>query len=86
MHNIICFCQLNINMHLCLQIRKICQADINTEIIFNCQMGSGRTTTGMVIATLVYYKRTGASGTSSTLTIELTKKMRIGSYECCFYE
>ncbi|CAN8267845.1 unnamed protein product [Cochlearia groenlandica] len=43
-------------------IRKISQADINTEIIFNCQMGRGRTTTGMVIATLVYFKRTGASG------------------------
>ncbi|CAA7030575.1 unnamed protein product [Microthlaspi erraticum] len=42
-------------------IRKISQADINTEIIFNCQMGRGRTTTGMVIATLVYFKRTGAS-------------------------
>lgn len=42
-------------------IKKISQADINTEIIFNCQMGRGRTTTGMVIATLVYFKRTGAS-------------------------
>ncbi|XP_010515498.1 PREDICTED: paladin-like isoform X2 [Camelina sativa] len=41
---------------------KICQAaDNNTEIVFNCQMGSGLTTTGMVIATLVYYKRIGAS-------------------------
>nr|KYP71704.1 Paladin [Cajanus cajan] len=43
-------------------VRKISQADINTEIIFNCQMGRGRTTTGMVIATLVYLNRIGASG------------------------
>ncbi|KAK7284493.1 hypothetical protein RJT34_19239 [Clitoria ternatea] len=43
-------------------VRKISQADVNTEIIFNCQMGRGRTTTGMVIATLVYLNRIGASG------------------------
>ena len=50
---------------MCLQIRKISQADINTEIIFSCQMGRGNTTAGMVIATLLYFKRPGASGTSS---------------------
>lgn len=33
-----------------------------TEIVFNCQMGRGRTTTGMVIATLIYINRIGASG------------------------
>ncbi|KFK34389.1 hypothetical protein AALP_AA5G138900 [Arabis alpina] len=43
-------------------IRKISQAAINTEIIFNCPTGRALTTTGMVIATLVYFKRTGASG------------------------
>ncbi|KAG4396590.1 hypothetical protein GLYMA_19G223200v4 [Glycine max] len=43
-------------------VNKISQADVNTEIIFNCQMGRGRTTTGMVIATLVYLNRIGASG------------------------
>ncbi|KAE9615911.1 hypothetical protein Lal_00017613 [Lupinus albus] len=43
-------------------VQKISQADVNTEIIFNCQMGRGRTTTGMVIATLVYFNRIGASG------------------------
>ncbi|XP_010523868.1 PREDICTED: paladin-like isoform X2 [Tarenaya hassleriana] len=42
-------------------IQKISEVDINTEIIFNCQMGRGRTTTGMVVATLVYLQRTGAS-------------------------
>ncbi|XP_047324882.1 paladin-like [Impatiens glandulifera] len=42
--------------------KKILRADISTEVIFNCQMGRGRTTTGMVIATLVYLTRTGASG------------------------
>ncbi|ESW35260.1 hypothetical protein PHAVU_001G220000 [Phaseolus vulgaris] len=43
-------------------VNKISQADVDTEIIFNCQMGRGRTTTGMVIATLVYLNRIGASG------------------------
>ncbi|KAM7276899.1 hypothetical protein ACFE04_018765 [Oxalis oulophora] len=43
-------------------VQKISQADINTDVIFNCQMGRGRTTTGMVIATLVYLDRIGASG------------------------
>ncbi|KAK9035697.1 hypothetical protein V6N11_077730 [Hibiscus sabdariffa] len=43
-------------------VNKISQADISTEVIFNCQMGRGRTTTGMVIATLVYLNRIGASG------------------------
>ncbi|XP_047316660.1 paladin-like isoform X2 [Impatiens glandulifera] len=42
--------------------KKILRADISTEVIFNCQMGRGRTTTGMVIATLVYLNRIGASG------------------------
>ncbi|RZB43029.1 Paladin [Glycine soja] len=42
-------------------VHKISQADVNTEIIFNCQMGRGRTTTGMVIATLFYLNRIGAS-------------------------
>lgn len=45
-------------------VHKISQADVKTEIIFNCQMGRGRTTTGMVIATLVYLNRIGSSGTS----------------------
>ncbi|XP_057966263.1 uncharacterized protein LOC131156522 isoform X2 [Malania oleifera] len=45
-----------------LEVHRISQVNINTEIIFNCQMGRGRTTTGMVIATLVYLNRTGASG------------------------
>lgn len=43
-------------------VHIISQADIKTEIIFNCQMGRGRTTTGMVIATLVYLNRLGVSG------------------------
>ncbi|KAK4766546.1 hypothetical protein SAY87_008188 [Trapa incisa] len=43
-------------------VDKVSQADISTDIIFNCQMGRGRTTTGMVIATLVYLNRIGASG------------------------
>ncbi|XP_031379974.1 paladin isoform X4 [Punica granatum] len=43
-------------------VDKISQADISTDIVFNCQMGRGRTTTGMVIATLIYLNRIGASG------------------------
>ncbi|KAK4573001.1 hypothetical protein RGQ29_031107 [Quercus rubra] len=43
-------------------VHKISQANLNTEIIFNCQMGRGRTTTGMVIATLIYFNRIGNSG------------------------
>ncbi|PIA40733.1 hypothetical protein AQUCO_02400064v1 [Aquilegia coerulea] len=50
-------------------VHRISQADINTEIIFNCQMGRGRTTTGMVIATLVYFNRIGASGIPRTNSI-----------------
>jgi len=43
-------------------VRRISQVDMETEIVFNCQMGRGRTTTGMVISTLVYLNRIGASG------------------------
>ncbi|CAA6653809.1 unnamed protein product [Spirodela intermedia] len=50
-------------------VQRIAQVDINTEIIFNCQMGRGRTTTGMVIATLVYLNRIGASGIPRTSSI-----------------
>ncbi|KAF9620477.1 hypothetical protein IFM89_013094 [Coptis chinensis] len=50
-------------------VHRISQADINTEIVFNCQMGRGRTTTGMVIATLVYLNRIGASGIPRTNSI-----------------
>ncbi|KAJ8748544.1 hypothetical protein K2173_003445 [Erythroxylum novogranatense] len=43
-------------------VDRIYKADFKTQIIFNCQMGRGRTTTGMVIATLVYLNRIGALG------------------------
>ncbi|KAK4783955.1 hypothetical protein SAY86_018323 [Trapa natans] len=43
-------------------VEKISKANITTDIVFNCQMGRGRTTTGMVIATLIYLNRIGASG------------------------
>ncbi|KAG8389638.1 hypothetical protein BUALT_Bualt02G0249800 [Buddleja alternifolia] len=42
-------------------VHKISLANLRTEIVFNCQMGRGRTTTGMVIATLIYINRIGAS-------------------------
>lgn len=50
-------------------VHKISEADIDTDIIFNCQMGRGRTTTGMVIATLVYLNRIGSSGIPRTNSI-----------------
>nr|GMD60850.1 paladin [Ipomoea batatas] len=56
-------------------VHKVSQADIKTEIVFNCQMGRGRTTTGMVIATLVYLNRIGASGIPRTNSIG-----RVSSY------
>ncbi|CAA7038970.1 unnamed protein product [Microthlaspi erraticum] len=43
-------------------IQKISQADNTTDIVFNCQTGRGHTTMGMVVATLIYFKRTGALG------------------------
>lgn len=66
----VCVCSSPINCCVCVrlhplaavQVRRISQVDEETEIIFNCQMGRGRTTTGMVIATLVYLNRIGASG------------------------
>lgn len=48
---------------------RISQVESDTEYIFNCQMGRGRTTTGMVIATLVYLNRIGASGIPRTHSI-----------------
>ncbi|KAL4574619.1 hypothetical protein LXL04_021454 [Taraxacum kok-saghyz] len=50
-------------------VDRISTADLKTEIIFNCQMGRGRTTTGMVIATLIYFNRIGASGIPKTTSI-----------------
>lgn len=50
-------------------VRRISQVDMETEIVFNCQMGRRRTTTGMVISTLVYLNRIGASGIPRTSSI-----------------
>ncbi|XP_024981038.1 paladin isoform X1 [Cynara cardunculus var. scolymus] len=50
-------------------VDRISKADVKTEIIFNCQMGRGRTTTGMVIATLIYFNLIGASGIPRTNSI-----------------
>ncbi|KAF3633899.1 putative glucose-1-phosphate adenylyltransferase large subunit 2, chloroplastic-like [Capsicum annuum] len=61
------FHALHLLLHLPLfqKVLRVSQADVNTQIIFNCQMGRGRTTTGMVIATLVYLNRIGASDDAS---------------------
>lgn len=37
---------------------------MGTKLVFNCQMGRGRTTTGMVVATLIHLRRIGATGSS----------------------
>ncbi|KAH8517096.1 hypothetical protein H0E87_005155 [Populus deltoides] len=50
-------------------VDRIYQTDLNTDIIFNCQMGRGRTTTGMVITTLVYLNRIGDSGIQRTNSV-----------------
>ncbi|WOL11986.1 paladin [Canna indica] len=50
-------------------VHSISRVNLETEIVFNCQMGRGRTTTGMVIATLVYLNRIGASGISQSISI-----------------
>ncbi|KAI3517914.1 hypothetical protein L1887_17136 [Cichorium endivia] len=50
-------------------VDRISRADLKTEVIFNCQMGRGRTTTGMVVATLIYFNRIGASGIPRTNSI-----------------
>ncbi|KAF9688002.1 hypothetical protein SADUNF_Sadunf02G0151800 [Salix dunnii] len=50
-------------------VNRIYQTDMNADIIFNCQMGRGRTTTGMVIATLVYLNQIGDSGIQRTNSV-----------------
>ncbi|KAJ7298358.1 hypothetical protein O6H91_03G019600 [Diphasiastrum complanatum] len=42
-----------------LLVQRISRADAGTAFVFNCQMGRGRTTTGMVIATLIHQRRMG---------------------------
>eukprot|EP00250_Pteridium_aquilinum_P010976 c19759_g1_i1 orf=495-4313(+) len=49
-----------------LLVQHLSQVDIGTAVIFNCQMGRGRTTTGMVVSTLVHLKRVGLSGMTRT--------------------
>jgi hypothetical protein len=45
-----------------LQVQRLSQVDVGTRLVFNCQMGRGRTTTGMVVATLIHLRRIGATG------------------------
>lgn len=54
-----------------LLVQHLLQVDIGTAAIFNCQMGRGRTTTGMVVATLVHLKRTGVSGMTRSSSLGL---------------
>ncbi|KAG6550760.1 hypothetical protein Mapa_007664 [Marchantia paleacea] len=65
-----------------LLVQRVSQAEKGTALIFNCQMGRGRTTTGMVIATLIHLRRMGSSGiprTSSTgLVHELAEETIYG--------
>lgn len=43
-----------------LLIRRLWTVPLDAALMFNCQMGRGRTTTGMIIATLVVLRRLGA--------------------------
>lgn len=43
-----------------LLIQRLWNVPSDAALVFNCQMGRGRTTTGMVIATLVTLRRLGA--------------------------
>lgn len=52
-----------------LLVQRVSQVDTNTATIFNCQMGRGRTTTGMVVSTLVHLKRVGLSGIRRTSSL-----------------
>lgn len=43
-----------------LLIQRLWNVPLDAALVFNCQMGRGRTTTGMVIATLLTLRRLGA--------------------------
>lgn len=60
-------------------VNKVSLVDLYTEVIFNCQMGRGRTTTGMVIATLIYLNRTGASGIPRSNSIGRVSELSSGA-------
>jgi hypothetical protein len=47
-----------------LLLRRLASAHPSTALVFNCQMGRGRTTTGMVVACLVHLRRTIFGGTA----------------------
>jgi hypothetical protein len=48
-------------------IQRLWNVPPDAALVFNCQMGRGRTTTGMVIATLVTLRRLGAFNTAAPL-------------------
>jgi len=60
-----------LDRQFCLQVQRLSQVEVGTKLVFNCQMGRGRTTTGMVIATLIHLRRVGALGLSRTLMTSL---------------
>lgn len=43
-----------------LLIQRLWNVPTDAALVFNCQMGRGRTTTGMIIATLLVLRRLGA--------------------------
>eukprot|EP00878_Enallax_costatus_P006221 GHUV01006524.1.p1 GENE.GHUV01006524.1~~GHUV01006524.1.p1 ORF type:complete len:1656 (+),score=579.22 GHUV01006524.1:267-5234(+) len=47
-----------------LLIQRLWNVPLDAALVFNCQMGRGRTTTGMAIATLVTLRRLGAFPTA----------------------
>jgi hypothetical protein len=54
-----------------LLIQRLWNVPPDAALVFNCQMGRGRTTTGMVIATLVTLRRLGAFHTAAPLAGQL---------------
>lgn len=50
----------------------VLRAPPHSAFVFNCQMGRGRTTTGMVIASLAYLKRIGATDPAGDDSLEDT--------------
>jgi hypothetical protein len=55
-------------------IQRLWNVPPDAALVFNCQMGRGRTTTGMVIATLVTLRRLGAFHTAAPLAGQLQQQ------------
>eukprot|EP00850_Spirogloea_muscicola_P002322 SM000009S23451 [mRNA] locus=s9:35424:44183:- [translate_table: standard] len=59
-----------------LLVHRLAQVDVNTRLLFNCQMGRGRTTTGMVVATLIHLCRTRSLQSPPALAVAHSESPR----------